>query len=107
VTRIDVARRYYEQALGFGLAWTWGDPPTHAGLRRDHVTLDLIVQDADRVGTAMLYVRISGVDDYHASLRARGVSVGALAHRPYGLRDFQIIDPFGNRIAFGEPWQAG
>lgn len=25
------------------------------------------------------------------------------ADRPYGMRDFEVVDPSGNRIAFEEP----
>jgi hypothetical protein len=51
----------------------------------------------------MAYVQMSGVDAYFAELRARRVITGDLADRPYGMRDFEVVDPSGNRIAFGQP----
>jgi hypothetical protein len=51
----------------------------------------------------MAYVQMSGVDAYHAALKAKNVEVSALDNRPYGMRDFEVVDPCGNRIAFGQP----
>ena len=51
----------------------------------------------------MVYIQLSGVDVYFAELKARHVESGELADRPYGMRDFEIIDSNGNRLAFGEP----
>ena len=105
VPDIESALTFYIDRLGFGLAWKWGDPLTHAGICRDSVSLDLIVVPAARQGTAMAYIRIDGVDAYYAELRARNVAVGDIADREYGLRDFEVRDPSGNRLAFGQPLQ--
>ena len=52
----------------------------------------------------MAYVQLRGVDALFAELTARGVATASdPADRPYGMRDFELVDPFGNRIAFGEP----
>jgi hypothetical protein len=50
----------------------------------------------------MAYIQVSGVDAYYSE-RARGVSLSDLGNREYGMRDFEVIDPNGNRLAFGEP----
>jgi len=51
----------------------------------------------------MAYIQVSGVDAYYSELKARGVNLGDLGTREYGMRDFEVIDPNGNRLAFGEP----
>jgi uncharacterized glyoxalase superfamily protein PhnB len=76
---------------------------THANVCRNDVSFDLISVPAGRQGTAMAYVQVSGIDAYHAELSARGVQVSAVDNRPYGMRDFEVVDPCGNRIAFGQP----
>jgi catechol 2,3-dioxygenase-like lactoylglutathione lyase family enzyme len=103
VTDIDEALKFYTKQLGFDLVWTWGAPTTHAGVSRDAVALDLVAVAAERAGRAMLYIRVNGVDAYHEALRERGVLVGDLGDRDYGLRDFEVVDVAGNRIIFGEP----
>jgi uncharacterized glyoxalase superfamily protein PhnB len=51
----------------------------------------------------MAYIQIRGVDAYFAELKGRNVELSELADRSYGMRDFEVVDPFGNRLAFGEP----
>jgi hypothetical protein len=51
----------------------------------------------------MVYIQLSGVDAYFAELQERSVEASEPGDRPYGMRDFELIDPDGNRLAFGEP----
>ncbi len=51
----------------------------------------------------MVYVQVKGVDAYYSELKGRNVHSSYLDDRPYGMRDFEILDPSGNRLAFGEP----
>jgi catechol 2,3-dioxygenase-like lactoylglutathione lyase family enzyme len=103
VPDIEKSLTFYCEQLGFQLGWKWGTPVSHANVSRDAVSLDLIAVRSDQRGTAMAYIRVNGVDAYHAELRGRAVDTGAVADRPYGMRDFEVIDPSGNRLAFGEP----
>lgn len=103
VVDVEKALTFYLNMLGFELGWKWGSPPTHANVCRDSISLDLIAVPAQRCGTAMAYVQVSEVDAYFAELKSRNVDVSGLGDRPYGMRDFEVIDPNGNRLAFGEP----
>jgi catechol 2,3-dioxygenase-like lactoylglutathione lyase family enzyme len=103
VQDVEELLAFYVGELGFELRWKWGEPATHASVCRNEVSFDLISVPAGRQGTAMAYVQVSGVDAYHAELRARGVQVSAVDNHPYGMRDFEVVDPCGNRIAFGQP----
>ena len=100
---VEGALTFYLDKLGFQLGWKWGAPLTHANVCRDSISLDLIAAPAERCGTAMAYVQLSGVDAYFSELRGRNVDLSDLGDRPYGMRDFEVIDPSGNRLAFGEP----
>lgn len=99
---VEKLLQFYIDRLGFDLGWKWGQPTTHANVCRDNVSFDLILVPLARQGTAMAYVQITGVDAYHAELVARNVGVSAVEDRPYGMRDFEVVDPCGNRIAFGQ-----
>lgn len=103
VSDVEEALRFYVNQLGFVLGWTWGKPLTHANVCRDSIALDLIASPADRQGTAMAYIQLSGVDAYLSELKGRNVVLSDIGNRPYGMRDFEVVDPFGNRLAFGEP----
>jgi catechol 2,3-dioxygenase-like lactoylglutathione lyase family enzyme len=102
VQNVEEALKFYRDQLGFDLGWKWGAPVTHANVCRDSISLDLI-SSPERSGSAMAYIQMSGVDAYYSELKDRGVSLGDLGDRDYGMRDFEVIDPNGNRFAFGEP----
>jgi catechol 2,3-dioxygenase-like lactoylglutathione lyase family enzyme len=103
VSDVEKSLAFYIDRLGFTLGWKWGNPLTHANACRDSIAVDLIASSAGRVGTAMAYIQIRGIDAYFAELKARNLELSDLGNRPYGMRDFEVVDPFGNRLAFGEP----
>ncbi len=46
---------------------------------------------------------MTGVDAYYDQTIIAGAKVAMpLADRPYGMRDFRIVDPSGNELSFGE-----
>jgi catechol 2,3-dioxygenase-like lactoylglutathione lyase family enzyme len=103
VSDMGVALSFYCDKLGFQIGWRWGNPVTHVNVCRDSVSLDLMLTPAGRRGPAMAYIQLAGVDAYFAELKEREVDVGEPENRPYGMRDFEVVDPNGNRLAFGEP----
>jgi catechol 2,3-dioxygenase-like lactoylglutathione lyase family enzyme len=103
VPDVDEALLFYQEKLGFLVGWKWGNPVSHANVCRDAISLDLIANPEGRRGPALAYIQVSGVDSYFSELRERNVELGDLADRPYGMRDFEVVDPSGNRLAFGEP----
>lgn len=103
VSDMEVALAFYCDQLGFQIGWKWGNPATHVNVCRDSVSLDLILTPPGRRGPAMAYIQLSGVDSYFAELKEREVPADEPENRPYGMRDFEVVDPNGNRLAFGEP----
>jgi catechol 2,3-dioxygenase-like lactoylglutathione lyase family enzyme len=102
VADVPAAVAFYRERLGFDLGWIWGDPPTHASVCRGVVGISLALEPSD-AGSGEAYVELRGVDGYYAVLRARNVELGELHDRPYGMRDFALVDLDGNRLVFGEP----
>lgn len=103
VANVEQALAFYLDQLGFQLGWKWGDPPTHANVCRDSVSLDLVASPGERRGAAMAYIQLKGVDAYFLELQGRKVVSSEPGDKEYGMRDFEVVDPYGNRIAFGEP----
>ncbi len=103
VPDIESALAFYIDRLGFALGWKWGSPPTHANVCRDSIAIDLILAPSRSGGAAMAYVSVTGVEELHGELQRRGVRLNAIEDRDYGMRDFEVVDPFGNRLAFGQP----
>lgn len=104
VRDLDVAIRYYRDRLGFAVAWTWGEPTTRAGVVLDDIEIQLVDDGAGAPpGPSVVYCHMTGVDAFFAECRDRGATFALeLGQRPWGARDFRVVDPSGNRIGFAE-----
>ena len=64
---------FYRHPLGFDLAWSWGEPADIAAVCRDSVEITLTQRaGAKPVGTAHIYLGVSGIDDYYQTLVGAG-----------------------------------
>ena len=52
---------------------------------------------------AVLYLYPDDVAQLHAALLEHGVTVGPLRETPYGMTEFELVDPDGHELWFGEP----
>jgi len=110
--------------LGFEVDWRWPDErPTHAGLMLGETSI--MLSHCDPVVCADIYFIVDDVEACHAAIisgRAWEVAAeaAALVHRDsgpvaaaleppkspaetgYGLRDFSLVDPWGNHMSFGQ-----
>jgi len=102
VKDMPAALAYYRDKLGFTVSFTWEDPPRYICLRLGDASIHLS-SHAPPAGPSHVCIFCSGVDALHAQLVARGVKIEVpIADRPYGMRDFDIIDPDGHRLVFGQ-----
>ena len=93
--------------LGFASHGSWGDPPAFCIVQRGEVTLAL-----DRSGNGEVpanqywaaYVYVSDVDALHAEFSALELPEVTSIRRgnEYGCEDFDIVDPDGHRLGFGQ-----
>ena len=96
---MNAAIAFYADKLGFEPAFTWGDPPTFSGMNLGDVQIFLDV-GAGR-GSTVNFV-VDDADALFAFHRANGVHiVNPIEDREYGLRDYTVKDPDGNRLSFG------
>ncbi len=105
VEDLPAALDYFQHKLGFDTAWTWGTPPDRASVRRDSVEITLSKRGlVDSHGPSRVFIQISNIDDYYATILKTGAPIDVpLDDREYGMRDFHLTDPSGNRISFGQP----
>jgi catechol 2,3-dioxygenase-like lactoylglutathione lyase family enzyme len=105
VKNLDEALAYYRDKLGFSVRWTWGNPVVRAGVSIGKVEIQL--DEADPGAPSAIsnaYCHMTDVEGYFAECRRRGaIIVGELDDRPWGMKDFRVLDPSGNRVGFGEP----
>ncbi len=92
---------HYVDVLGFGINYRQDDLGV---MYRDRVTVLLVQRTAAGVGACEFY--IADADSLHAELTAKGANVlGAPVSHPWGLRDFVVVDPAGNRLVFAQPFE--
>jgi predicted enzyme related to lactoylglutathione lyase len=101
----DVARgiAYYRDVLGFHINYAQHDLGV---MDRDAVTVLLIARTERHKGIGSCYVYIRDADTLHAELVAAGANVlDQPVSRPWGLRQFHVVDLEGNGITFGQTFE--
>jgi catechol 2,3-dioxygenase-like lactoylglutathione lyase family enzyme len=94
---------HYRDILGFRINYAQSDLGV---MDRDDVTLLLIRRDEQHGGIGSCYVYVRDADELYAELRGRGAKVqGGPISQPWGLREFQVLDPEGNRLTFGQTFE--
>jgi catechol 2,3-dioxygenase-like lactoylglutathione lyase family enzyme/GNAT superfamily N-acetyltransferase len=93
---------YYTEILGFESSWTWEDPPSFGGVRKDGIELFFCLNGQGQPGT-WLAISVSDVDEYYKSISAKGARVLHVpADREWGVREMLVRDPDNHIIRFGQ-----
>lgn len=99
---VTALAQWYREYLGFNVTMSWGESAEYARVQRDAVEL-AIGRLGSHFGPCSVYAIVTGVDALYAEFIARGVVISRdLGDQPYRMRDFDLFDPEGNRICFGE-----
>lgn len=103
VTDLDRSIAYYQEALGFRLAWRTADGGLAALASGEVEMLLLILWTGDSLPPAQsAYVYVEDPDTLCAEYQQAGADViDPVASRPYGMRDFVVRDPDGHRFTVG------
>ncbi len=95
------AADFYTTKLGFLLGFTWGEPPTIAGVNLDRVQIFLEQGTTNPQGCPVYFV-IGDADELYEFQRASGVEVVAPpADKPWGFHDYKVKDLDGYVLTFG------
>jgi catechol 2,3-dioxygenase-like lactoylglutathione lyase family enzyme len=101
VSDIPAAVDFYTAKLGFALGFTWGDPPTFAGVNLDKVQMFLQKGTPEPKGSAV-YFLVGDADMFYEFHRANGVDIAMeIGDREYGIRDYVVRDLHGYYLTFG------
>ena len=94
---------YYRDVLGFEINYQQHDLGV---MDRDEVRLLLIARTERHTGIGSCSLYVNAVDALHAELVEKGAKVqGEPVSHPWGLREFQVLDPEGNRISFAQTFE--
>jgi uncharacterized glyoxalase superfamily protein PhnB len=103
LTDVGAGVKYYRDVLGFRINYEQDDIGV---MDRDDVRLLLIARTERYKGIGSAYVYVEDADALHAELRSKGANVqGEPISRPWGLREFRVLDLEGNQITFGQPFE--
>lgn len=101
---------FYRDKLGFHPT-VWGKPAEFAIMQRGAVTVAL---DAKRRGASpdnqswAAYIYVANVDVLYSEFRALNIPIHReIEDTHYGCRDFDVADPDGHVIAFGQVLEPG
>ncbi len=104
---VAMARAFYVDFLG--MSWDWEhrfepDLPVFAQVSRGGLTLFLSEHVGDGTPGTKLILRMTGLDAFQAELLGKGNRHArpGIEDRPWGWRDMEVVDPFGNRLVFSE-----
>jgi len=115
VRDINAACAYYRDKLGFTVAFTYGEPPFYAQVKRQAAHLNLrcmspLPGEVERRGAEQLLsatLTLATADElkqlYLEMLDAGAEMVQALTTQPWGARNFIVRDLDGNLILFASP----
>ena len=101
VSDLPKSLAYYVQKLGFRLVVTMpqGD---YAIVERDEVAIHLFSAEQSSA-PASIHVFTEGLDELHREFKISGARIKQdIVRKPWGKRDFRVLDDFGNEIKFTE-----
>jgi catechol 2,3-dioxygenase-like lactoylglutathione lyase family enzyme len=102
VPDIIAAANFYSTKLGFKVAFTWGEPPSYAGVNIGNVQIFLNRGEANPRGIEVYFV-VGNADELCEFHRANGVEILVdPGDREYGIRDYRIRDLNGYELSFGQ-----
>ena len=101
VDDVVAAADFYTGRLGFNLSFTWGEPPTMAGVNLGNVQIFLEQGPPSPKGLAVYFV-VGNADELYEFHRSNGVEVvQPPGDREYGIRDYTVRDLYGYQLGFG------
>jgi catechol 2,3-dioxygenase-like lactoylglutathione lyase family enzyme len=104
---LEKAREFYLDFLGFKVDWEHRfepDAPVFMQVSRDGLVLHLSEHFGDGTPGSIAYVYMKGVRELHRELndkKYRHLRPG-LQQQEWGMTELGVVDPFNNRITFGE-----
>jgi catechol 2,3-dioxygenase-like lactoylglutathione lyase family enzyme len=101
------AKEFYVGYLGFTVDWEHRfepDLPLYMQVTRGNLALHLTEHYGDCCPGSTVFVRLTGVEDYHRELSAKnyGYLRPGIELAPWGAKCMEVTDPFGNRLRFSE-----
>ena len=115
VADVAASCAFFKSKLGFSIAFTYGEPPYYAQVKRDGAALNLrcveggaidpLLRDREELLSASITLGSAGeITQLARDFEHAGVNFAqALAKKPWGALDFIVRDIDGNLLLFAGP----
>ncbi len=106
VKDVETSLAFYRDQLGFEATFTWEEPASYAVLKRGEgvsIHLTSSPNPPSQGDHTAMYIFVYDVEALYQEYVGRGVDMDTpLGERDYGMKDFDLLDPDGYRICFGQ-----
>nr|WP_295931797.1 VOC family protein [uncultured Dyadobacter sp.] len=100
---VPAAVMFYQQVMGFSVNYQQHDLGV---MDRDSIRLLLVAKTQHEPGPCSCCVYIRNADELYQELKAKGANLPKEpVSQPWGLREFDTIDPDGNRITLAQTFE--
>jgi len=104
----EKAREFYLDFLGCKVDWEHrfeDNAPVYMQVSRGNFALHLSEHHGDGTPGTHVYVYTAGVEELHRELNDKKYRHNrpGLQRQDWGMIEVMVVDPFNNRIVFGEP----
>ena len=98
-----VTRDFFVNQLGFQQLGTT-DWDGYLMVLRDKIQIHFFeFKDLDpKINYGQVYIRTSDIDSYYTTLKEKGIKCTTPEDKPWGQREFSILDPDNNLLTFGQ-----
>lgn len=102
----EITRNYYINNLGF-VEIGEQDYDGYLMVKKDHIEIHFFefceLDTLENYG--QVYIRVEDIESVYKSMVAQNVAIhpnGSLSTKPWGQREFALLDPDNNLLTFGE-----
>lgn len=101
-----ITRDFYVKKLGFQIFGD-ADYDDYLMVEKDNIQIHFFVFEElnPKENYGQVYIRTNDIDNLYQSLLARQVDIhpnGALQAKPWGQKEFALLDPDNNLLTFGQ-----
>jgi catechol 2,3-dioxygenase-like lactoylglutathione lyase family enzyme len=97
----SATKKYYLEQLGFSLI---NEYPGYLLVEKDNAELHFFIHNTlvpeDNYG--QVYLRVNNISDLYSTYYERGLVSSKLETKPWGQKEFALLDPDHNLLTFGE-----
>ena len=97
-----VTKRFYIEELGF--QQFGGDYPDYLMVQKDSIQIHFFLFAAldPKENYGQVYIRTNDIEKWYLWLTSKSVRTTALQTKPWGQREFALLDPDNNLLTFGQ-----